>query len=135
VILFILQPIEHLSQDFPQVADYLRSTLSNDGVPLHPVAPVELAHPSQLHQNIVTEGLTSSLIHSVQEIMQRAEVAGRDPEEEELRQAVSRTVLEGVAMGYHLTSNGDSEPIDPTPVKRPRTDDGQNSDHDRDRVV
>lgn len=63
---------------------------------------------------------------SVQEIMQRAEAEGRDPEEE-LRQVVSRTVLEGVVTGFEMTENDDQRGYakdDASPAKRPKTDDG-----------
>lgn len=38
--------------------------------------------------------------------MQRAEAEGRDPDEE-LRQAVGRTVLEGMATGYGMSTEGE----------------------------
>lgn len=85
------------------------------------------AAPSQHSQNAATEQLTSALMQSVQEIMERAEAEGRDPEEE-LRQAVSRTVLEGVVTGFDMsTDEGESRPgdeHDDTPTKRSRMDDG-----------
>jgi len=59
--------------------------------------------PSQHSQHVASERLTSALMASVQEIMQRAEVENRDPEEE-LRQAVSRTVLEGVVTGFEMST-------------------------------
>jgi uncharacterized protein len=56
--------------------------------------------------------------------MQRSESEGRDPEEE-LRQVVSRTVLEGVATGYEMSLDGNSteeeEHRGVNGVKRPRT--------------
>ena len=58
--------------------------------------------PSQHAQNIVTEELTSEMMQAVQEIMQRAEAEGRDPDPE-LRVLVGRTVLEGVAAGYEMS--------------------------------
>jgi len=62
--------------------------------------------------------------------MQRAEEEGREPDEEELRQIVGRTVLDGMLTGYGLGSegqgtseerreNGDEVHGD---VKRPRMD-------------
>jgi hypothetical protein len=53
--------------------------------------------------------------------MERAEAEGRDPEQE-LRQAVERTVLQGVAQGFQL-SESSAAPEGPD-VKRSRTDDG-----------
>jgi hypothetical protein len=62
---------------------------------------------------------------SVQDIMQRAEAEGRDPDEE-LRQVVSRTVLEGVVSGFGMTT-GEEEERGPagndSPAKRFKTDD------------
>lgn len=50
----------------------------------------------------MSEYLTASLLQSVQDIMRRAEAEGRDPDEE-LRQVVGRTVLEGVVAGYGMS--------------------------------
>lgn len=58
---------------------------------------------------------------SVQQIMERAQTEGRDPEEE-LRHVVSRTVLEGVLTGFEMSTDTSSK--DDPPSKRPRTDDG-----------
>ena len=64
---------------------------------------------------------------SVQDIIQRAEAEGRDPEDE-IRQVVSRTVLESVATGFDMTTtHGDDRRVnrvDGTPSKRPKTGDG-----------
>lgn len=43
-------------------------------------------------------------MQGVQEIMQRAEAEGRDPDPE-LRVLVGRTVLEGVATGYGMSQD------------------------------
>jgi hypothetical protein len=60
---------------------------------------------------------------SVEEIMQRAEAEGRDPEEE-LRQIVSRTVLEGVVTGYAMSVEDErGGEINDTPTKKAKTDD------------
>ena len=60
--------------------------------------------------------------------MQRAEAEGRDPDEE-LRQVVGRTVLEGMVTGYGMSTLGgerrDTTEDGPTDgPKRPRTDGG-----------
>ncbi|KAG1870599.1 ankyrin repeat-containing domain protein [Suillus subalutaceus] len=118
-----VSPIEHLREDFPEIAGYLQSRLS----PSSCVMPgaVSPSRPSQHQQNIATESLTSSLMQSVHDIMQRSEADGRDPDEE-LRQVVGRTVLEGVIAGYEMTTDSDaahnSEANSPNGVKRPRTD-------------
>ena len=52
--------------------------------------------------------------------MQRAEAQGTDPDEE-LRAAVSRTVLEGVLTGYELsTQEGADTSLEDQLSKRPR---------------
>ncbi|KAG1733613.1 uncharacterized protein EDB91DRAFT_1057349 [Suillus paluster] len=117
------QPIEHLREDFPETAAYLQSRLDPSSC-LMPEA-MSPSQPSQHQQNIATESLTSSLVQSVHNIMQRAEADGRDPDEE-LRQVVGRTVLEGVITGYEMTTDSaaahHSEAGSPNGVKRPRTD-------------
>ncbi|RDB25523.1 hypothetical protein Hypma_006508 [Hypsizygus marmoreus] len=122
-----ISPIEHLTEDFGHVATYLQSLSS----PTAPEAPGPL-QPSQHQQNAASEQLTSELMASVQDIMQRAEAEGRDPDEE-LRQVVSRTVLEGVVTGFQMTTDDDdrrgaggdgSKGVNGTPAKRPKTDDG-----------
>jgi hypothetical protein len=86
---------------------------------------VTTSQPSQHQQNIATESLTSSLMQSVHDIMERSEADGRDPDEE-LRQVVGRTVLEGVIAGYEMTTDNDAahnpEADSPNGVKRPRMD-------------
>lgn len=67
---------------------------------------------------------------TAQEVIQRAEAEGRDPDEE-LRQVVGRTVLEGMITGYGLGMQAETQERggadhDPASngVKRPRTDEG-----------
>jgi hypothetical protein len=85
--------------------------------------------PSQHQQDIASEELTSSLMHSVQDIMQRADAEGRDPEAE-LREVVRRTVLEGVLTGYEMTTDGEGgtgaqdSRENANGAKRSRTDEG-----------
>lgn len=125
-----LQPVDHLSEEFPQVANYLRSVTNTQPIRVNTNAPPRARQrPSQHQQNIASDELTSSLIQSVQNIMERAEAEGRDPDEE-LRQVVGRTVLEGVLTGYEMATDegGDTSPREGREavngVKRPRTDDG-----------
>lgn len=104
-----------MDDDFPDVAAFLRSRLTGAARPSEP--PVAL--PSQYQQDAASESLTSELLLSVQNVMQRAEAAGTDPDEE-LREVVGRAVLGGVLTGYQM-----SEPqAESDVVKRPRTDDG-----------
>ncbi|KAF8625565.1 hypothetical protein AX15_005328 [Amanita polypyramis BW_CC] len=115
-----ISPIEHLQEDFPDVANYLHS-LTTSGASSN-VEP-SLAQPSQHQQEVVSERLTSQLLDSVQGIMQRAEAEGEDLDEE-LRQAISRTVLDGVATGYGMTAGESTVDNESSPHKRQRHDEG-----------
>jgi hypothetical protein len=116
----ILKPTDHLTEEFPDVADYLRSTLGSLISATQVESEIPMQQPSQYSQNNASEELTTNLMDSVQRIIQRAEAEGRDPEEE-LRSVVSRTVLEGILTGYEMTATGDV-PHNDTPAKRSRTD-------------
>ncbi|KAL1747147.1 hypothetical protein HDZ31DRAFT_32642 [Schizophyllum fasciatum] len=103
-----ISPIEHLREDFEEVAAHLERLAggptpptSNGTIPLPPPPP-GAQQPSQHSQNAASEALTSNLMASVQEIMERAEAEGREPDEDELRAVVSRTVLQGVAQGFSM---------------------------------
>ena len=70
-------------------------------------------------------------MQSVQEIMQRAEAEGRDPDNE-LRQLVGETVLAGIATGYSMSvESSERRDVDDDlreqnglhGAKRPKTDD------------
>ncbi|KAF7327616.1 hypothetical protein MKEN_00340800 [Mycena kentingensis (nom. inval.)] len=116
-----VSPIEHLQEDFSDVASYLHSRLSPSSPPLATVQ-----QPSQLEQDVASEELTSALMASVADIMERAEAEGRDPDEE-LRQLVGETVFQGVVAGYSMSETAqeseDRRPdIDDTPSKKPRVD-------------
>ncbi|KAI0314614.1 hypothetical protein OF83DRAFT_1063551, partial [Amylostereum chailletii] len=100
-----VSPAEHLEEDFPQVARYLAS-LDAPASQSTPSGSIVAPQPSQHHQEIASEQLTSSLMNTVHGIMTRAEADGHDPEDE-LRAAVSRTVLEGVAAGYGMGATMD----------------------------
>ncbi|OCH94446.1 ankyrin [Obba rivulosa] len=123
-----VSPVEHLLEDFPEVATYLeslRSSLANDNSISPTLSPTH-SQPSQHVQNLVSEHLTSSLMESVDDIMTRAEAEGRDPDAE-LRQVVGRAVLEGVATGYSMGTDeeqrgGAEHDHGPNGVKRSRTD-------------
>ena len=69
-------------------------------------------------------------MESVQDIMQRAEAEGRDPDAE-LREVVGRHVLEGVLTGYEISTGGgsgdDTREEREEAAKRSRTDDGPSS--------
>ena len=89
--------------------------------------------PSQHAQEQASEALTSSLMDSVQVIMERAQAEGRDPDAE-LREVVSRAVMQGMVTGYDMGNNaqdaehrgGEDKPEQNgvNGSKRSRTDDG-----------
>jgi len=125
-----VSPIQHLSEDFPQVATYLQTISIPGQTVTGTMSAPNPQQPSQHQQNIASEELTSLLMRSVQDVMQRAEAEGRDPEEE-LREVVGRTVLEGVLTGYEMTTDEDGPAIgaqygreNANGAKRSRTDEG-----------
>ncbi|KZT73142.1 ankyrin [Daedalea quercina L-15889] len=122
-----VSPAQYLEEDFPEVATYLHGLAPAAGAP--PAPTPSLAQPSQHAQNAASEQLTSSLIESVQDVMRRAEAEGRDPDDE-LRQVVGRTVLEGVVTGYGMSTlggerRGETEDGPTEGPKRTRTDGGE----------
>jgi hypothetical protein len=117
---FHFQPIVHLQEEFPDIARYLQS-LTTAAQPISGQPP---AQPSQHQQEIVSEQLTTQLMDSVQGIMQRAEEEGRDPDQE-LRDAISKTVLDGVAKGHDLAAGESADAAhDSLQPKRQRLDEG-----------
>lgn len=116
----------HLAEEFPDVAAYLQSVGS--AAPNTNAPSGGHAQPSQYSENVASEQLTSTLVERAREILQRAEAEGRDPEEE-LRQVVGETVLQGVLTGYDLgaqveESEQNHADADGAEAKRPRTDEG-----------
>ncbi|KAG9011094.1 hypothetical protein FRB94_009237 [Tulasnella sp. JGI-2019a] len=111
-----LTPAENLDEDFPEVATYLRGLTSQSEVPL-PMASLPPA-PSQFLAERTTEHLSSELVTQVQEIMERSERDGTDPDEE-LRRVVGDTLLESYQAGRQM--RGAVQDIEPT-AKRARTD-------------
>ncbi|KAF9649828.1 ankyrin [Thelephora ganbajun] len=121
-----VSPIEHLEEDFPVVAAYLRSILDPDQGSYRDDQQNMHERPSQHTQNVASEFLTSELMSTVQEIVERSEREGTDPGEE-LRAAVSRTVIEGVVTGFDLGEAANAarrEDDGHHDTKRPRTDEG-----------
>ena len=108
------------------MAAYLRSISNPDqGQPRDDQQNIH-DQPSQHTQNAASELLTSELISSVQEIMERSEREGTNPDEE-LRAAVSRTVIGGVVTGFDLSEAANAarrEDDGHDGAKRPRTDGG-----------
>ncbi|KAF8656849.1 hypothetical protein AX16_002396 [Volvariella volvacea WC 439] len=118
-----ISPIVHISEEFPQVAQFLQSIL-NPSMTFDPTQSASM--PSQHDQNAASEQLTSNFLASVQEIMQRAEAEGRDPDEE-LRRLVGQTVIDGVVTGFQMTTaqdgRGPQDDSGDAGTKRPRIDD------------
>ncbi|CAE6461639.1 unnamed protein product [Rhizoctonia solani] len=81
-----VSPIEAVEEDFPEVAEYLRSQSSS---PAQPQRTREQEHDA------ASEELTAELIARTEEIITRAEREGRDPHDE-LTALVGRTVLGGM---------------------------------------
>ena len=90
------------------MAAYLQSLASPATQP-SPQHHSQSQQPSQHQQELASEQLTSQLVASVQHIVDRAQAEGRDPEEGELMQAINRAVLEGVAVGYDMTTEGQAD--------------------------
>ncbi|KAG6332758.1 hypothetical protein ID866_6332 [Astraeus odoratus] len=114
-----VSPIEYLEDDYPDVAAFLRSHLTASPVTASetPILP-----PSQHQQDAASETLTSALMQSVHDIMQRAEADGTNPDGE-LREAVGRAVLEGVFTGYEMSNQQGGDERQPESAKRPRRED------------
>ncbi|KAG2017901.1 ankyrin repeat domain-containing protein 50, variant 2 [Coprinopsis cinerea AmutBmut pab1-1] len=121
-----VSPIEYLSDDFEEVAAYLQTKSSLPP----PSSQPSSTNPSQHAQDAASEQLTSELMASVHEIMQRGEQDGCDVDSQ-LAQAVTRAVLGGVEAGYQLADGTtDSErqrnqaptAEDTSSTKRPRID-------------
>ncbi|KAI9061046.1 ankyrin [Trametes sanguinea] len=121
-----MSPAQYLEEDHPEVAAYLEGLSSGGGNSGSTLAsPIEMhEQPSQHAQNVASEHLTSSLIQSVQGIMERAEAEGREASDEELREVVGRAVLQGMVTGYGMSQEGAQgrEERDGDDVKRSRTD-------------
>ncbi|KAI0691519.1 ankyrin repeat-containing domain protein [Cerioporus squamosus] len=125
-----ISPAQYLEdEDFPEVAAYLRGVAgpTATSVGASPATTHAPEQPSQHAQNVASENLTSSLLQSVQAVMQRAEVEGREASDDELRQIVSRAVIEGVVTGYGMSEQAAQDARqqrDGDDAKRPRTEGG-----------
>ena len=91
------QPAEHLEEEFPDVAAFLRSLSGEPASTSTPQQP-DIAMPSNLATDVASERLTNNLLANVQDIMRRAETDGSDPDEE-LREVVGRALVEGMTIG------------------------------------
>lgn len=99
------QPVDHLAEDFPEVAEYLRTVIfTSVSIPPATSNAPQLSHYAEER---ASERLTDSLMANAAEIMQRAEADGQDPEEQ-LRRLVSDAVLQGVVTGYAMGETASS---------------------------
>lgn len=89
------------------MATYLRSV--GGGAAVGGERPPAREQPSQHAQNVASENLTSSLLESVRDVIQRAQAEGREVPEEELREIVGRAVIEGVITGYGMGADAAEE--------------------------
>jgi hypothetical protein len=83
---------------------------------------------SQYLTERASDALTTRLMADAADIIRRAEAEGREPDDE-LREAVSRTVLSGMVQGYSATedatNDGQRERDEPEDgAKRRRTEGG-----------
>ncbi|KAI0303816.1 ankyrin repeat-containing domain protein [Multifurca ochricompacta] len=100
-----LMPADLLQDEFPQVAAYLNSVTTSRATESRGRQHDDLTsdwvvQPSQHSQEAASEYLTSSLMSQLGDIARREDEVGDETHiEEELRQAVSRTVLEAWSLG------------------------------------
>lgn len=109
----LIQPAEALFEDHPEPAVYLQSLLVGNGSASVPLAvtssttatTADPTRPSEFQAEQLSTRISETLMEETNEIMQRAEREGRDPEDE-LREAVSRAVLQGWG-GINRAETGD----------------------------
>jgi len=109
-----LTPATSLEEEFPQVAAYLNSitATSLDSQRGQPEDRISTQPPSQHSQEAASERLTSSLMSRLTVIAQNDRAEDGSHRDEELVQAVSRAVLDGLATGYTMTHEEDMETLD-----------------------
>ncbi|KAF9450344.1 ankyrin [Macrolepiota fuliginosa MF-IS2] len=120
-----ISPIEHLREDYPQVAAYLETLLPPSTSADTPSAPVPDAFPaasllpSQHSQNAASENLTNDLMARIQTLAQQG---GTDMGEEQLRQIVTASVLESFARGHEMQQEAENREAEETSEKRTRVE-------------
>lgn len=109
------QPVQHLEEEFPAISQFLGGTEEGDGT-----NPQQ--QPSQYAQEQVADRLTDEMMRSVQEVMERAEANGHDPDQE-LTDLVARTLLQGLneREGLVEQENGDTQIDSSKPFKIQKT--------------
>ncbi|KIO34599.1 hypothetical protein M407DRAFT_240459 [Tulasnella calospora MUT 4182] len=113
-------PVDRLEEDAPEVSDYLRSR-SSAVIPDTSSGGTQPLSPSQFATDQAAEHLSSELISQVQEIMERAEREGVDPEEE-LRKVVGDSLLASIRAGQGMSGQNDSSAENGDTSKRARLD-------------
>lgn len=110
-LLRLCQPADSLEEEFPQVADYLKSLTvlvdSHDSEPENRESTGSRLLSQQRSQDAASERLTSSLMSQLSDLAQNEPIRDESHREEELRQVVSQVVLESLVTGYTMT-NGDT---------------------------
>jgi hypothetical protein len=102
-LLRLCQPSASLEEDFPQVADFLKS-LTDTLTDSHDVEPENRDLPSQ---EAASERLTCSLMSQLSDLARNEPAIGDESRrDEELRQAVGHVVLESLVTGYTMTKGG-----------------------------
>jgi len=110
-----LTPAASLEEDFPQVAAYLNSIVttplagSQSGQAQNRISSQP---PSQHSQEVASERLTSSLMSQLSDIAQNEMTGDESHIDEELRQAVSRVVWDGMVTGYGMANEDDVATLD-----------------------
>lgn len=94
-----VSPIEHLQEEYPEISEYLRSLSGQPSAVTNAAAPP----PSQYLQNVASDQLTDNLINALENIDPQSQV----PVEQQIQEAVGRTVIEGVITGYELSQSSD----------------------------
>jgi uncharacterized protein len=117
-----LTPAEHLDEDFPEIATYLRSTANeatNAATTITTTAPTLSQHA----QESASSALTDSLIASAAHVLAAADAAGSDPTPE-LQNIVESAVLQSIRAGHDLGAQAsDNEPrADSNPKRQKNTE-------------
>jgi len=95
-----VQPVEHLEEDFPEVAEYLRTSSGIvTGPSRRPAPPTNL--PTEMATEQRSERLAELLMQDVQQIIARSERDGTNPDEA-LEEAVKCVVLNGFTEGHAM---------------------------------
>lgn len=99
--LIFSKPADHLEEEFPEVASYIRSLIPNQTSTTS--LPPSSHLPSEHAADAASEALTASLLSSVHQLVENSNANGdAEPSEEEIRQAVQRVVFHGMGVGIDM---------------------------------